>query len=307
MNNKKVLVITHGVDIDGFGNVVLAKLAFKNVDSLFTETFDIDKLTQQKIDDKSIFNYDKIYVTDNCFSKEFAAKIDENNELKNKILVFDHHDSRENEFDEFGWINIITKCEKGKSCGTGLFYNYLIEKGFINPKPCINDFVELTRQYDTWEWKNKYNNEMPNTLNTFWQAVGRDKYIEKIISKIKLHSKENFYFTKQEQQIISNYIKNFNLEVNNYVSNIKKINFCGYSAGTIEIIDKYKNAIAQQVRDNGNPNNYEFLLMPILDRNTVSLRSLTNVDVSKIATKFGGGGHTAAASFPLSNLPVLKK
>lgn len=42
------------------------------------------------------------------------------------------------------------------------------------------------------------------------------------------------------------------------------------------------------------------------DKISVNLRSRTNVDVSKIAQKFGGGGHARAAGFKVTDQPVEK-
>ena len=62
----KILLFTHEQDIDGMGNVILAKQAFKNLDYIPCKTFDITKNVQKTIDDKSIYEYDQIFVTDLC-------------------------------------------------------------------------------------------------------------------------------------------------------------------------------------------------------------------------------------------------
>ncbi len=39
-------------------------------------------------------------------------------------------------------------------CGTSLFYEYLVSNNLIDVNnKAIQDFSQLTRKYDTWEWK----------------------------------------------------------------------------------------------------------------------------------------------------------
>ena len=48
------------------------------------------------------------------------------------------------------------------------------------------------------------------------------------------------------------------------------------------------------------------MLMPVKARGTVSLRAVKpDFDVSTVASKFGGGGHKGAASFPIQNMPKI--
>lgn len=39
-----------------------------------------------------------------------------------------------------------------KTCATSLLYDYLIENKLLEPTPALTEFVDLVRQYDTWEW-----------------------------------------------------------------------------------------------------------------------------------------------------------
>lgn len=56
----KVLLFTHKSDIDGMGNVVLAKLAFEEVDYVLYETFNLQNEISKFYDDGSIYHYDMI-------------------------------------------------------------------------------------------------------------------------------------------------------------------------------------------------------------------------------------------------------
>ena len=60
----KVLLFTHKSDIDGMGNVVLAKLAFTKVEYRLCETFNLQNEIKKYYDNKTIYDYDRIFVTD---------------------------------------------------------------------------------------------------------------------------------------------------------------------------------------------------------------------------------------------------
>ena len=89
----KVLLFTHKSDIDGMGNAVLAHLAFKNVSYVLCETFNLQKEIAKYYKDKSIYNYDMIFVTDLWLEEPTLTKVAQDEKLKDKFFVFDHHKS----------------------------------------------------------------------------------------------------------------------------------------------------------------------------------------------------------------------
>ena len=56
----KILIFTHKNDIDGMGNAILSKLAFKNVDYILCETFDLNQKVTEFVTTRKIYNYDRI-------------------------------------------------------------------------------------------------------------------------------------------------------------------------------------------------------------------------------------------------------
>ena len=160
----KVLLFTHKSDIDGMGNAVLAKLAFGEVNYVLCETFDLQNEISKCYNDGSIYNYDSIFVTDLWLEEPTLSKIANDEKLKDKFFVFDHHKSAlEGNFNKYSFTTIRISDDKGLCSGTSLFYEYLISKGLIDSNnQRISDFSELTRKYDTWEWKTRYNDEMPH-------------------------------------------------------------------------------------------------------------------------------------------------
>ncbi len=89
----KILLFTHKSDIDGMGNVILAKLAFQNVEYVLCETFNLQNEIEKYYESKEIYNFDKVFVTDLWLEEPMLTKVAKDEKLKNKFFVFDHHKS----------------------------------------------------------------------------------------------------------------------------------------------------------------------------------------------------------------------
>ena len=180
----KVLLFTHKSDIDGIGPVVLSLLAYKNVDYILCETFNLEKEIDKYFLNNKIYEYDKILITDLCPNKEYLSKLANDKLLENKILIFDHHKtSLEYNEENYPFVTLKISDDKGLCSGTSLFYDYLIENNLIpETSNSISSFAELTRRYDTWEWKTKYNDETAHKLSIL---CCRGKWLYRInVSKI---------------------------------------------------------------------------------------------------------------------------
>ncbi len=297
----KVLLFTHKSDIDGMGNAVLAKLAFAEVDYVLCETFNLQDEISKYYDNGSIYYYDKIFVTDLWLEEPMLSKIANDEKLNNKFLVFDHHKSAlVGNFNKYPFTTIRIVDELGLCSGTSLFYEYLINNRFIDShKQIIADFADLTRQYDTWEWKTKYNNEIPHKLTLLFDSVGCDGYIQLIFDKLSNSNDENFYFNELERMLINNKINQVQEKLSNYAKKVYYKDILGLKAGIVFIDYEYRNDLAEYFRQN----NYDmdFAMLIALDYGTISYRSIKDkVNVRLIAEAMGGKGHDQAASSPIS-------
>ncbi len=55
---------------------------------------------------------------------------------------------------EHDWASVTVEQEDGKqTAATSLFYQYAVENKYLEPSSIVAEFVELVRQYDTWEWE----------------------------------------------------------------------------------------------------------------------------------------------------------
>ena len=216
---NKILIFSHLSDIDGMGGVVLAKLAFGDVDFVLCETFNLLDKIKEKIADQSIYEYDQIFITDMWL--EDPEVIWQDPKLKDKVLVFDHHESSlailENKTYDF--ITIRIKDELGRCSGTSLFYQYLVNNNLLQPHASINTFVELTRLYDTWEWVTVKNEPMARDLTTLFNAVGANVYIDLMFDKLDVRP-NGFTFSDLELSLINNKNKQIKDKLQSYAKNI---------------------------------------------------------------------------------------
>jgi oligoribonuclease NrnB/cAMP/cGMP phosphodiesterase (DHH superfamily) len=287
------------------GNIILAKQAFQNLDYITCQTFEVNKKVQEAIDNKSIYYYDFIYVTDICIKEPLLTFINNDENLKNKLLIFDHHKSEiEEGNNKYNFVNIIVENEKGKTCGTSLFYNYLIQNNLLCPTPVLDELVELTRQHDTWEWKEKFNNnEKARNLYILYEKLGYKNYI-KTMTKI-VETKSSIELGIEELSLIKEFKNELSIALNKMIQNMiihnLTIDNTIYLIGFTKGLYKYRNELSEFIIENGNPKNLDMVGIIMEDTPTVSYRKVKNVDTSKVATYFGGKGHKGAASNPQNN------
>lgn len=302
----KVLLFTHKSDIDGMGNAVLAKLSFEEVDYVLCETFSLQNEIAKYYDNKSIYNYDKIFVTDLWLEEPLLSKIANDELLKNKFYVFDHHKSAlEGNTNNYPFTTIRISDKTGLCCGTSLFYEYLINNNFINSTNTIKDFVELTRRYDTWEWKTKYNDEISHELTLLFDSLGCDGYIKLMFEKLSNSNNKMFQFNELEKMLINNKIKQVQEKLENYAKKVYYEKIMGLKTGIVFIDYEYRNDLAEYFRQHNF--DMDFVMMVSLDYGTISYRNIKeNVNVRLIAESLGGKGHDKAASSPISETQKKK-
>ena len=297
----KVLLFTHKNDIDGMGNAVLAKLAFEEIEYVLCGTFNLTENVLKYYEDGSIYNYDKIFVTDLCLEDPVLTRIAQDEKLKGKILNFDHHRTFTAEkYTKHSFITVKVSDEDGLCCGTSLFYKYLKEQGLIEENNlAIKEFVELTRQHDTWEWKNIYNNEKARELATLFDVIGCEGYINMMTKKLSNKENKTFEFDSLERTLIENRLIQIDEKMKIYSDKVIYKEILGLKAGIIFITYEYRNELAQYFKDKNFDMDFAMMIAP--DPGVVCYRSVKNgVNVRIVAEAFGGKGHDKAASNPIT-------
>lgn len=304
----KVLIFTHEQDIDGMGSIIVANAAFKDFDFVPCKTFEITRKVEEKYLNHDFDFYDLIFVTDLCPKEPLLGQINRDSCLKNKFVVLDHHKSEiEEGNDKYNFVHITIENEKGLTSGTSLFYQYLLENKHLKSNSFLDEFVELTRQYDTFEWKTKYHNEKARDLHILFEQVGYRQYLE--MMRFMQATCNQVSFNEIAKEIIENYKSNLNRILNQETSRMKIYDIDildkSYRIGFVQTLYKYRNEYNSFIQKD-NKNDIDLVAMIMTDTDTISYRAIKNTDVSKVAVYFGGKGHKNAASSPKDNKKMNK-
>lgn len=296
----KVLLFTHSQDIDGAGCAVLASVAFREVKIVPTKTFDITKNVEKFVDSGEIYSFDRIFVTDLCIKEPLLGKIDQNQKLRKKLLVLDHHKTEIKEGnDKYDFVNITIERNGRKESGTSLFYQYLLENKFLTQSHILDTLVEWTRQYDVWDWKKEENYDAKK-LHILFETLGYDQYLEIILRKIHEDSSKSIEFNDFENKIVDHYEEMFKNDILGFLSKMKIVELdienTIYKIGYIRCPYRYRNDINEFILHKGNQFDIDAVGMIMTDIDTVSYRQIKDIDVSIISKYFGGKGHRAASS-----------
>ena len=298
MMNGKRLLISHIADEDGITPVILSKLVFKDIDFILVNPEETSKCYLENVD-----NYDFVYITDLNISEELAAKIDKDDTLKSKTLIFDHHKSNMG-LNKYDFITVITLKNNRKECATSIFYEYLcsISDNEILHKESTRGLTEQVRIIDTYDFKSK-EDEGAHKLGLLFSILGRDNFIDYFDKYIRCH--DVFEYTEKEEFLI----KLEKDRMDNYLSQKKdevmRVNIDGYKTMVV-YAERYRSELGNYLVNLYN--DIDFAVIINVSRG-VSYRGAGKVDLSVFASKYGGGGHMDASgnSIPSDLLKNITK
>ena len=298
----KRLLYSHKSDIDGMGSVILSKIAFGEIEyKLCKNVNDLSEVLEKDFRNGALYEYDSIYITDLSPRKDLIEEILKDEELNGKVFLFDHHETAfNNGYNDLENVLVRVQDEKGKSCATQIFYEFLVNSKHIESKRKLEDFVELVRREDIYEWK-KYNDQKAHDLAILFNEIGIEKYIEQMANKLKENQDEPFEYSEDELLSIENKKKVTLSNVQNFVSKLKVIEVDSFKVGVCFIIYEYRNEVAEYLMID-NEYDLDCVAMFAFENNQISLRSIKDNNSARIvAEKYGGGGHDKAAAMPITN------
>lgn len=299
---SKVIIFSHESDIDGLGCVILAKLAFNEVDYvLLPNTEKLEVTFRNYLESHKLDEYGMIYITDLALYDPALTMVSKS-PIKDKVRVFDHHKAAiENNMNRYPFAKIIEDDENGKRCGTDLFFEYLTDNDLLASTNSLKEFVELTRLEDTWEWKKSGDlGEKAHDLAIFFNCIGVDAYIT-ILSKKLLNNKDDFLLSDEEYSLVQN-------KKNEYEKLMSDIISCaeyfqdenGNKFGIVYANYEYRNELAEYIKNKKNPEAIKYFIVVAMDKGEFGQKSYRSIeeafDVNVIAMNHGGGGHPGAAS-----------
>ena len=295
----KRLLFTHGADIDGMGNAILAKLAFENIDIIYARNVsDLETKFLNEYNSGNLYNYDIVYITDLSLKKEIADKVYSDDKLKDKLYIFDHHETAlASGLNEYNNTNVHVELNGIKTCGTELYYNYLKDNGYLEDSTAISEFVEKVRREDNWEWE-KYNDILAHDLAILFNAVGINRFVDSMVALLK-EEKDSFELNENLSNEVNNKKEKIKLAIESSKRFVRKELIDGIKTLIVFITYEYRNDVADYFKKN-NDIDYDVVAMIALDNDQISIRSLKSNNYARIlAEKYGGGGHDTAAAIPL--------
>ncbi len=301
MVSKFNYIIYHKNCLDGFtGFLIFTLTNMYSKNSIIYPDMPSSKLIPPNIKGKDIV------IIDVAYSKDVLENIFKE---ANKVLFIDHHNSIKDYVNELGnkYNKAIFFNQKYSACG-------LVWK-FFNEKKKLPKFIEFIQDNDIGEWKLKdtkkfisalqVNYKLEPTLDNLkeWKKLFKNSEVNKLIKLGSCYEEYKNHLIIENSRRFS-YQKFPSQKIYNINPEIRKI---------IDGIGKYKvivyNGSCPSVTSIGTYfyENYEcdFVWLWALNLSkkeiVVSLRSKKDtVDVGKIASCFGGGGHTGASAFSIN-------
>ena len=300
--NKEILIFSHESDIDGLNAVVLAKIAFDQVDYvLFPNVEILEKNFREYLASGRLKKYQKIYITDLALYEPSLTMVRESS-FKEKVKVFDHHKrSLDDQMDKYSFTKIVDKDERGKRCGTDLFYEYLVKSHEINQSRALDEFVELTRLEDTWEWKQAGSfGEKAHDLAILLNILGIEDYINAIVSKL-LDNPLTFELNQKEKELAKCKKEEYENILQSILSSMEYLkDENNHKFGIVFAPYEYRNELAEYIRKNNNPEDIQYLIVVAMNKGEYGQKSYRSIDedfdVNEVAMRHGGGGHKGASA-----------
>ncbi len=279
-----IRLLTHS-DLDGVGCRVImeARFGVRNVFTKHLDNKEVDDAVLNIIEQKT---EDNVYITDICPSREVFDKLVES---EIDFAIFDHHKTSE-------WLGDFTAEENNRArarshhskdkCATLLLYDTFSKAERIPQSDALRSFAETVNAHDLWKEHSPYWRLAQDMNRVVW-ALGFDMFSEVFYEDPTAHMKYPWnrlaHAAKQREDA--------QIEAKSEDGVFDKNHLVLVANSKASQIG---NTILKQFPS------VAYVAMANTERNVVELRSRQGgFDVSALAKENGGGGHQAAAGFPL--------
>ena len=240
---------------------------------------------------------DMCYITDISVSEAIAKEIDESGK---KYVLLDHHPTALG-LNKFSWckVKVWNDASTMKTCGTEMFYEYLLPRNSILSKDIIQRFVDIVRDYDTWRWATLGESGLVSKkTNNLFHLYGREDFLDWCYNKF-VNNLSFDYFDNMDTLLLRNEEKQIDAYVNHIDKKLNIVKIVGRKAGVV-FADRYQSELGNRLCTM----HPELDFVAMIDMNgVISYRTVKeNIDLGKdIASVFGGGGHPKAAGSQISD------
>ncbi|MBS4206557.1 oligoribonuclease [Bacillus sp. FJAT-50079] len=281
-------------DLDGVGCGILAKLAFgKEVKVRYQSVSSINREVEWffEHEGKDVF----LFITDLGVNEENEKKLEQFYQAGGKVQLLDHHKTSLH-FSDYEWGHVAVEDSSGNlTSATSLFYEYLVHQHLMESSHAIDEFVELVRQYDTWEWE-KNNNDQAHRLNALFYLMSIEEFEEKMIRR--LQGKDHFSFDEFEQKILDMEETKIERYIQRKKREIVQTEVNGHFAGVV-YAESYHSELGNELGKEYPHLDYIAILN--MGGKRVGFRTIhDHIDVAEVAGQFGGGGHAKASGCTLT-------
>ena len=282
-------------DLDGVGCGILAKLAFgQDVKVRYNSISSLNREIEFFLENDPPDTF--LFITDLSPSVENEKKLNDYFvEFKN-IQLLDHHKTAMH-LNDYEWGLVLVEDEKGNlTSATSLFYEFLVSQSLLEPTDAISEFVELVRQYDTWEWE-KNENQKAHSLNSLFFLVSIDEFEEKMIER--LTTSDEFDFDDFEKRLLNMEEDKIDRYIRRKKREIVQAEIGNYFAGVV-YAESYHSELGNELGKEYAHLDYIAILN--MGSKKISFRTVhDHVDVAEIASVYGGGGHQKASGCTLTD------
>jgi uncharacterized protein len=289
-------LFTHN-DLDGIGCGVIAKLAFGDkAEVRYNSVSGLDVQISRYLDrlKHREKKQDMLLITDLSVNEENEQRLSQLQKEGGKVQLIDHHKSALH-LNHNSWASVTVEYNDGRlASATSLFYDYLVKDGQITPTDALEEFVELVRQYDTWEW-DQNGNMKAKQLNDLFFLLSIEEFEEKMLDRLKSSTFEFDEFEKKllemEEDKIERYMRRKKREIVQA--------FIGEHCAGIVHAESYHSELGNELGKEFPHLDYIAILS--MGGKRISYRTIhDHIDVSEIAGRFGGGGHAKASGSSLN-------
>jgi len=282
-------------DLDGVGCGVLARLAFGDqVKIRYNSIASLNREVEWFLENDERNTH--LFITDLSVNEENEKRLEEFYKEGGIVQLLDHHKTALH-FNEYEWGHVVVEDDEGNlASGTSLFYEYLIKNELIQTSNAVNKFVELVRQYDTWEWE-KNNNQEAHRLNALFFLISIDEFEEKMVNR--LQNNDHFFFDEFEQKILDMEEDKVERYIRRKRRELVQASIDDYLAGIV-YAESYHSELGNELGKEYP--HLDYIVMLNMGGKRISLRTIhDHIDVSEVAGRYGGGGHAKAAGCSLTN------
>ncbi|OMP66145.1 DHH family phosphoesterase [Domibacillus epiphyticus] len=282
-------------DLDGVACGILAKLAFgTDVKVRYNSISGLNHEVQWFLENGDPNTF--LFITDLSVNEENEKKLNDFHHSGGKVQLLDHHKTALH-FNNYEWGHVVVEDEKGTlTSATSLLYEYLLKHEQINPSPAVDEFVELVRQYDTWDWE-KNNNQKAQRLNALFFLISIDEFEEKMISRLKTN--DHFFFDEFEEKILDMEENKTDRYIRRKRRELVQAPIGGYYAGIV-YAESYHSELGNEIGKDCPHLDYIAILN--IGAKRLGFRTIhDHIDVSDVAGQYGGGGHSKAAGCSLTD------